>query len=137
MPAVHAARALAFFDADEEVVGTQRLGGDETQGDGRSFRRAAAGGHWLGLGSGSEGRVELACGRLVAQTLAITLGGVGDLEGDGTPCVVVVPEQSCCDHSDPAVSGYGMEEDMVIRNSVRFSINRKMPGVNGRGRSCD
>jgi hypothetical protein len=50
------------------------------------------------LGRGGLGGVELAGGRLVAEALAVTLGGVADLFGDATVFVVVVPEDAGDDH---------------------------------------
>jgi hypothetical protein len=122
VPAGDALQAVAFLDADEEVVRAQGFVGDEAQRDRRGFGRTAALAAWLGLGGGGECGIELAGGRLVAHALAVALGGVGDLEGDGTADVVVVPQQSSCDHTGPAVS---IQEWPACESSTR--LQRRIP----------
>lgn len=99
VPAGNTPELVALRDADEEVVGAQVRRRDEVQGDRRQRNaalRAAAkrGGRGRLLCGLRLGRVELAGGRLVADTLTKAIGGLGELERERAAGVVVVPEES-------------------------------------------
>jgi len=139
---------FADLDTNEEVVGAQVLIRDEAQGNGRlGGARAGAGAVRLltggdsGWSGGNESRVELAGGRLETNTLAVAIGGIGQLLREGAVRVVVVPEESGGDHVCPsslwwvgrASEGlYGSE--FLLRTSVQYSIKRKNAGVKQDGK---
>ena len=93
---------LALGDTDEEVVRAQVFGGHEAQR--RLLRRedvGAGGAARASLGGprrGGLGGVELAGGRLVANALAIALGGLGDLLSKWTMGIVIIPENAGYHH---------------------------------------
>ncbi len=99
VPAGNAPELIALLDADEEIVGAQVRRRNETQRDRRqrhaalraAANRARRGRLLRGL---RLGRIELTGGRLVADALAIAIGGLGELERQRTAGVVVVPEES-------------------------------------------
>src|SRR5260370_38870312 len=103
-PADGTLEPFALGDADEEVVRAEVFGGHEAQ-RGRLRREdvgvCAGGATRASLRRprrGGLGGVELASGRLVADALAIALGGLGDLLGKRTMGIVVIPENAGYHH---------------------------------------
>lgn len=110
VPATDADGKLTWLEADEEVIGAQMRIGKKAQGNGGRGSTGPASGSGVsanGWRGRNKGGVELADGRLVADALAETLGGVSDLLCQGTAGVVVVPEQSSDDHGGHPIYGEG------------------------------
>jgi hypothetical protein len=103
-PAHGTLEPFALGDADEEVVRAEVFGGHEAQ---RGLLRREDVGVCAGGATrtslrrprrGGLGGVELAGGWLVADALAIALGGLGDLLGKRTMGIVIIPENAGYHH---------------------------------------